>query len=140
MRRIARRSLPALLTALGAAAGCAHPVPTTEGMTPDPAADSAVFVAPVVLRVENHHLADVVISVTHGGITSRLTNVAAASGATVVLPLAWTAPAGQITITARALGGGSSAQFRSAAISVRPGQRIELSLESGLQRSSVSVF
>jgi broad specificity phosphatase PhoE len=109
-------------------------------MTPDPAADSAAFVAPVVLRVENHHLADVVVSVTHGGVTNRLVNVAAASSATVPLPPAWVQPASAVTIIARALGGSASAQFRTAPITVRSGQRIVLTLESGLQRASVSVF
>ena len=137
-RLVGRLALIAALAALGAAGACAHPVPVTEPGAAAAADSAPAPTLPVFVVVENHHLSDVVVSVTHGGLTNRLGTVTASGRATLPIRAGWLAPADAITITARAVGG--SASFQSAPLIVRGGQRIELTLESGLQRSSVAVY
>jgi hypothetical protein len=143
--RIARTGI-AVLGIIALAGACARPVPVAGGApAPDAAATDTVaeVLAPTLLRVVNHHWSDVIISVTHGGLTSRLGLVSATTNATLTLPKSWLNTAASITITARAVGGarrGSTESFQTRPTVVRAGQQLELTLESGLQRSSISIY
>jgi len=93
---------------------------------------------PVVLDVENHNWADVVLYVIHDGRQSRLTQVSAAHNMSLEIPPELQGQMGVIRIGVRRIGGRDS--YLSESISVRGSQSVRLTIESNLTRSSVGVF
>lgn len=93
---------------------------------------------PVVLEVENHNWADVVLYVVHDGVQTRFTQVAAAHNASIEIPERLQGQMGVIRIAARRIGGTDS--FVSQAISLRGNSAVRLTIESSLSRSSVGVW
>ncbi|HTD82983.1 MAG TPA: hypothetical protein VK648_04260 [Gemmatimonadaceae bacterium] len=98
----------------------------------------AVPPTPVVLEVENHNWADVVLYVLHDGIQTRFAQVAAAHNASIQIPSQLQGQMGIIRIAARRIGGTDS--FVSQAISLRGNSAVRFTIESSLNRSSVGVW
>ena len=99
--------------------GCSHSVPVQSYTEPD-----AVPPTPVVLEVENHNWADVVLYVLHD--------------ASIQIPSQLQRQMGIIRIAARRIGGTDS--FVSQAISLRGNSAVRFTIESSLNRSSVGVW
>jgi hypothetical protein len=92
----------------------------------------------VVLEVENHNWADVVLYVLHDGIQTRFTQVAAAHNASIEIPSQLQGQMGIIRIAARRIGGTDS--FVSQSISLRGNSAVRFTIESNLNHSSVGVW
>jgi hypothetical protein len=114
---------------------CAHSIPVKNYDEPAP---QAVPAAPVVLEVENHNWADVVLYVLHDGVQTRFTQVAAAHTASIEIPERLQGQMGVIRIAARRIGGTDS--FVSQALSLRGNSSVRVTIESNLNRSSVGVW
>jgi hypothetical protein len=93
---------------------------------------------PVVLEVENHNWADVILYVVHDGVQTRFTQVAAAHNVSIEIPPRLQGQMGVIRIAARRIGGTDS--FVSQAISLRGNSAVRLTIESSLSHSSVGVW
>jgi len=93
---------------------------------------------PVVLEVENHNWADVVLYVLHDGIQTRFTQIAAAHNVSIEIPPRLQGQMGVIRLAARRIGGTDS--FVSQAISLRGSSAVRLTIESSLNHSSVGVW
>jgi hypothetical protein len=93
---------------------------------------------PVVLEVENHNWADVVLYVLHDGVQTRFAQVAAAHNVSIKIPPQLQGQMGVIRIAARRIGGTDS--FVSQAISLRGNSAVRFTIESSLSRSSVGVW
>jgi len=128
--------LPGIAARLGVAflfvacAGRQH-VDPAEDPPPPPA-------APVILDVENHNWADVVLYVVHDGQQTRLTNVGAAHDVSVEIPPQLQGQMGIIRLAVRRIGGRDS--YLSESISLRGGPSVRLTIESNISRSSVGVW
>ena len=90
------------------------------------------------IEVENHHWLDVVIYVVHDGVRSRLGTVTAASTMRFRCPPRMMGQLGQIRLVADPVG--ARAMTTSETVSVQRGQRVQWTLESSLQRSSLAVW
>lgn len=131
-----RTTLASCLIVSGLLLACAgrHPVKA------DSLAEAPETIAPgpVVLEVENHNWADVVLYVVHDGVQTKFTQVAAAHSLSIEIPPRLQGQMGVIRIAARRIGGTDS--YVSQAISVRGSSAVRLTLESSLNHSSVGVW
>ncbi|HEX9607735.1 MAG TPA: hypothetical protein VF962_10925 [Gemmatimonadaceae bacterium] len=109
-------------------------------MTTDSLAEAPENIAPepVVLEVENHNWADVVLYVVHDGVQTRFTQVAAAHNLSIEIPPRLQGQMGVIRIAVRRIGGTDS--FVSQAISLRGNSAVRVTIESSLSHSSVGVW
>jgi hypothetical protein len=125
--------------ALGIAAvflpACARSIHVKDYDEPPPPAAPA---GPIVLEVENHNWADVILYVVHDGVQTRFTQVAAAHNASIEIPERLQGQMGVIRIAARRIGGTDS--FVSQALSLRGNSSVRVTIESNLNRSSVGVW
>jgi len=118
---------------------CAGHRPTTAASLADSPPDSvALAPEPVVLEVENHNWADVVLYVVHDGVQTRFTQVAAAHKLSIEIPARLQGQMGVIRIAARRIGGTDS--YVSQAVSIRGSSAVRVTIESSLNRSSVGVW
>jgi hypothetical protein len=92
----------------------------------------------IVLEVENHNWADVVLYVVHDGVRTRFLQVPAAHNLSVEIPANLQGQMGVIQIAARRIGGTDS--YVSQSISLRGGSSVRFTIESSLSRSSVGVW
>jgi hypothetical protein len=92
----------------------------------------------VVLEVENHNWADIVLYVVHDGVHTRFAQVAATQNVSMKIPPQLHGQMGVIRIAARIIGGLDS--FVSQAISLRGNASVRFTIESNLARSSVGVW
>lgn len=129
--RIWRSAALALLTLNSAAGAACHRHPATDAPAPDPN-------APVPLTVENHYYGDVVIYLVHGSQRERLGMVSALATATFSFPFRRLSPSGTSRLFAYPIAG--SRGLTSDPLLVQPGQEISWTLESDLDRSSMTVF
>ena len=120
----------ALFSTLTACAGRHHP--SDEPLTPITVNDV------VVLEVENHNWADIVLYIVHDGVQTRFTQVAAAHDLSLEIPARLQGQMGVIRLAARRIGGTDS--FVSQAISLRGSSAVRFTIESSLSRSSVGVW
>ena len=111
-----------------------HPV-TTDSLAEAP---QTIAPEPVVLEVENHNWADVVLYVVHDGVQTKFTQVAAAHNLSIEIPPRLQGQMGVIQIAARRIGGTDS--FVSQAISLRGNTAVRVTIESSLSHSSVGVW
>ena len=93
---------------------------------------------PVKVIVDNKHWQDVTLYVIHDGARSRVGMVTATTIATFTMPPPLIGQTGLIRLIADPIGsrGGISTET----IVVKPGQEVQWTLESQLQRSVVSVY
>ena len=117
-----------------ASASCARAKPVG---TP-PTSRQQPFQKQTTMMVENRNFQDVVIWVIHDGIRSRLGTVTATSSASFVMKSEVLRQAGTLQFAAHAVGEGRRI-FVSDPIGVQPGQRVEWVLESGFERSALTV-
>ena len=125
------------LVALYAFAGCAHRVRVAE-YDGAPAAAVDTVVADVMVEVENHNWADVVLYIVHDGVQTRFAQVTAAHNISIRLPEKLQGQMGIIRLAVRRIGGTDS--FISQAISLRGNSAVRFTIESDLNRSSVGVW
>jgi hypothetical protein len=92
----------------------------------------------IVLEVENHNWADVILYVVHDGVRTRFLQVPAAHNLSVEIPASLQGQMGVIQIAARRIGGTDS--YVSQSISLRGGSAVRFTIESSLSRSSVGVW
>jgi hypothetical protein len=130
-----RTTLASYLAVCSFLLACAGRHPTPEALA---AESPAVDREPVVLEVENHNWADVVLYVVHDGVQTRFTQVAAAHNISIEIPPRLQGQMGVIRIAARRIGGTDS--YVSQAISVRGSTAVRLTIESSLNHSSVGVW
>jgi hypothetical protein len=135
---IARRTtLASYLVACSLLIACAGRQPVTqEALAATP--PETVASEPVVLEVENHNWADVVLYVVHDGVQTRFTQVAAAHNLSIEIPPRLQGQMGVIRIAARRIGGTDS--YVSQAISIRGSSAVRLTIESSLNHSSIGVW
>jgi hypothetical protein len=119
---------------LTACVGRSHPTP--EAL----AASSEVVLPPqpILLEVENHNWADIVLYVVHDGVQTRFVQIAAAHDMSIELPEKLQGQMGVIRLAVRRIGGTDS--FVSQAISLRGSSAVRFTIESSLSRSSVGVW
>ena len=112
---------------------CSHSVPVEAAQLA-----AAVQATPIVLEVENHNWADVVLYVVHDGVHTRFAQVAAAHNLSIEIPERLQGQMGVIQIAARRIGGTDS--YLSQSISLRGNSAVRFTIESNLNRSSVGVW
>lgn len=116
---------------------CAGKHPVTSNSLAEAKQDT-VAAEPIVLEVENHNWADVVLYVVHDGVQTRFTQVAAAHKLSIEIPPRLQGQMGVIRIAARRIGGTDS--YVSQALSIRGSSAVRLTIESSLNHSSVGVW
>lgn len=93
---------------------------------------------PVVLEVQNHNWADMIIYVVHDGRRTRLNTVTATKNSSLTIPPNIIGQIGNLQLMARRVG--AYDRYLSQTVSIRTGSTIVLTLESDLRRSSVAVW
>lgn len=110
---------------------------STPGVPLDNPASGETVGAPVDLSVENHNWADVVISIEHEGQRSRLGTAKAAAATRMRIPAGWVGSAQVVRLVAHRVG--SRSDFLSERFTVLGDQDVLWTLETDLQRSSLSL-
>jgi hypothetical protein len=123
----------AMSCVLAACVGRSHPTPEALA-TPE----VVLPATPIVLEVENHNWADIVLYIVHDGVQTRFTQVAAAHDLSIEIPDKLQGQMGVIRLAVRRIGGTDS--FLSQAISLRGNSAVRFTIESSLSRSSVGVW
>lgn len=148
-RRLALRArsrsaalIRATLVALCAVAlpACARSPTPKHGLAPSRPVDAALAVqtedAP--LEIDNRNWSDVVILlIRNDGQRTRIGVISAASRAVINLPATAIAASATVQLVAHPIGGWG--EYRSERFTVLPGQQVYWTLESGLERSSLSI-
>jgi hypothetical protein len=129
-----RTALALCIVATAFLPACARSIPVKNFDVPE----VLVPPSPVVLEVENHNWADVVLYVVHDGVQTRFAQVAAAHNLSLEIPPSLQGQMGIIKIAARRIGGTDS--YLSQAISLRGNSAVRFTIESNLNRSSVGVW
>ena len=94
--------------------------------------------APATLHVENHNWQDVDIQILHGGIRVRLGMVNGASEKSFAFPRTVMGDLGEVQLIAHAIG--TPETIETGEIVLKPGTRVQWTLETSLNRSSLSVY
>jgi hypothetical protein len=123
-----------LLTALVLSGSACHHAPTT---TPDqPAPDDASAAVP--LEIDNHNWLDVIIYVVRDGQPMRVGIANASSSVNFSLPARLLGQGREVRLWGHPIGGTGGALTES--VVVQPGQWIEWTLETDLDRSAIGVY
>jgi hypothetical protein len=88
------------------------------------------------VEVENHNWSDVVIYVLHGGTRTRLGTAGTAKSTEFRFPASYVF-ADRVSLLATPIG--STSRYQSERFKVSPGQRVVLTLESSISRSSLMI-
>jgi len=122
-----------LLPLFLAATACRHaaPEPRSAVAPADPNAD-------VPLEIDNHNWLDVIIYVVRDGQASRVGIANASSSASFSLPVRMLGQGREIRLWGHPIGGTGGTLTES--VVVQPGQWIEWTLESDLDRSAIGVY
>jgi hypothetical protein len=131
---VRRTTLASCFIAAAFLSACARRSPITEAPAPAPTSPADA----VVLEVENHNWADVVLYVVHDGKHTRFAQVPGARNVSMKIPPQLQGQMGVIRIAARRIGGNDS--FVSQAISLRGNSSVRFTIESSLSRSSIGVW
>ena len=93
----------------------------------------------VLVSVENHNTSDVIVwLVQPDGLTTRIGSVAGSSNAVLQFRGRYIEGGASLQLIARPIGGVTA--VRSERFTVHPGQQVTWTLETSLQRSSLSVY
>lgn len=92
----------------------------------------------VLLEVDNHNWADVLVYVVHDGSATRFLQVTGAKSTSVAIPSRLVGANGSVRFIAHRIGGLDD--YYSPPVSVRTGQTIALTLEGQLKMSSIGVW
>lgn len=128
MRVVLGKALAAVWV-LALLAGCGQKKPAT--------ADVAPAAGEVSMVVQNHHWHDVTLYLVHDGVSDRVGTVTAASTRSFVLPLQRFGSAGTFRLSASQIGGDQ--RHVTEALVVQRGEHVTYTLESDLERSTVTV-
>lgn len=129
-RQILRTAL-AVVVATAGSAGCARSHGDDSRVTPKVAETISV-------RVTNHHFLDIAIYALSEGQRTRIGVVGGSSSTVIDLPSRRLGPSQELRLIGDAIG--SDEQTTTDLLIVQPGQFIQLTLESSLERSSVGVY
>jgi hypothetical protein len=121
-----------LFLLLGTSVACSHHVSSEKGPAPSEGNTA------IPLEVTNHNWLDVVISVVHDGLRTRVGTASASSSSSFALPARLLGQGREIRLVGRPIGGASSVITET--IVVQPGQYIEWTLEADLPQSSIGVY
>jgi hypothetical protein len=116
---------------MAAALGACRPKGAATSVEPDPD-------TPLVVEVENHFHGDVIIYLMRGAQRQRLGMVTALSTAAFTFPWRQLGVSGNSRLLAYPLAGAQA--YASDPLNVQPGQSITGTLESDLDRSSLTVW
>lgn len=135
--RVLRSAVITLLVGISAP-GCARHQPA-----PDPTPQSATVEPPspvedLVLEVENHNWSDIIVYISHDGVSSRFAQITAGASTSLPIPPHLVGPTGVFRLSVRRIGGTDN--YASEPVSVRTGSVVRLTVESRLARSSVAVW
>jgi hypothetical protein len=122
----------AIVLVLCACAGHHHPGDLEEETATPPVS------GPIVLDVENHNWADIVLYIVHDGRQTRFAEVGAAHDLSIEIPPQLQGSTGIIRLAVRRIGGRDA--YLSESVSLRGGSSVRLTVESTLARSSVAVW
>ncbi|HXO86037.1 MAG TPA: hypothetical protein VN803_10995 [Gemmatimonadales bacterium] len=114
---------------VAALTGCSHRHAESAGTTPDEG---------WTLTIINHHWLDVSVYIMSDGRRSHIGTVSATQTANYDMPARLIGPGRMITLEANPIG--ATRAVRSDALSIQGGQRVEWTLETGLERSTVAVY
>lgn len=123
------RRLLWICTTLLAVAGCARQHPDAAGATPEQG---------WTLTVINHHWLDVSVYVMSDGGRSHVALIPATNTQSFDMPARFISGGRLITLEANPIG--ATRNVRTERLSVQGGQRVEWTLETGLERSTVAVY
>jgi len=112
-----------------AATACSHRGRSSYASEPPP---------DVTLQVTNHNILDVTVFVLHEGQRIRMGLATGSSSQSFTIPGRLVALSHEIALLGEAIG--SSERARTEILTVRPGQRIEWTLETDLRRSIVGIY
>ena len=101
--------------------------------SPEPTGDS-----PATLQIDNHNFQDVDIQVLHRGLKSHLGDVNASAATTIVLPKYLLGDLGEVQLIAHAVG--TPYTITTNVIVLKPGTQVRWTIETDLNRSSISVY
>jgi len=130
MRMVRLIAVPLLAAGVLACRGSQFP----EDGLPEPVLDAQS----VILDVQNHNWADMIIYVVHDGRRTRLNTVTATKTTTLIIPANMIGQVGNLQLVARRVG--AYDRYISPSISIRTGSTVVLTLESDLRRSSIAVW
>jgi hypothetical protein len=130
-RRI-RHRLCFLVLPAGAAACLHHSEPAAGSTGPAPPSED------VALEIANHNWLDVTIYVLHDGQSTRVGTASASSSASFSLPAHLLGQGREIRLIGHPIGG--SGAVITETFVVQPGQYVEWTLESDLNRSAIGVY
>lgn len=102
-----------------------------------PSADSAPD-TPATLHVDNHNYQDVDIQVFYRGLRTHLGSVNASAATDIVFPKYLLSDLGEVQLIAHAIG--TPYTIQTAVIVLKPGTKVQWTLETDLSRSSVTVY
>ncbi len=122
-----------LLPLLLAAPACRHAAPEPQTAVHPTGAD-----ADIPLEIANHKWLDVIIYVVRDGQASRVGIASASSSASFSLPARMLGQGREIRLWGHPIGGTGGTLTES--VVVQPGQWIEWTLESDLERSAIGVY
>jgi hypothetical protein len=132
-RRPHRAVVLAVALAAMVGVGCAHP----KKAPADEASVEVVLPEFVFVAVENHNYNDVVVSlVTNDGRVQRIGQVSGSTNLTLRFPGRMLASGPTLQLIARA----GRSEVRSERFVLHPGQQVTWTLETSLQRSTISVY
>src|SRR6476646_1358302 len=120
-----------LLLAVAAAPVCHH-------ARPDAAAAPETAPVDVPLEIDNHNWLDVIIYAVHDGERSRVGIANASSQSSFVLPARLMGQGHEVRLLGHPIGGTGGTITET--VVVQPGQYIEWTLESDLNRSAIGVY
>ncbi len=126
------RTAGILTAAVLSACGCFFGKSSTD------AAGASEWSAEIPLQVINHHWLDVTIYVLHGGQRTRLGVAGGSAQTRMSLPPSLLRAGRELQLYGDPIG--STERAITEVVVVQPGQSIEWLLESGLDRSTVSVY
>jgi hypothetical protein len=126
-----RRAAPTLaLASIGLVAGCLK--------TPAPASSDPLSTGRVVVTVNNNYRADITVYVIGDGQPTRVGTATAAATTSFDVAARLLGQGRQLRLRADPIGG--RAVYTSELVRVGPGQRVEWTLETDLNRSSIAVY
>jgi hypothetical protein len=123
---------------LVSAIACGRPQAATPPTPAPDSTDASRLAENVRLEVENHNWSDIVVSVSHDGVVTRLAQVTANTNASLSVPRYLVGTLGLVRLAVRRIGGNDS--YASEPISVRTGSTLRLTVETRVATSSVAVW
>jgi hypothetical protein len=130
--------LLAAASALACARGPKFPPPPRDPSIPSDTAETAALTRAAPLRVENRNVSDVTVYASRGAVRTRLGTVTGSTTANLEVPVSYVNDVGGFQLIVDPVG--ARGTYTSPTVVVHVGQRVVLSIESTLSRSSIAVY